>query len=413
MNVFLFILYFLALLFVIYVLQKKIGGGLNSFTVSSIYGYKVLLGCLYGLVFFHAYGGDDTWIFFRDSVSEYHKMIHDPRNFFYDFSPANEFSGTKSLFSSFRLYLYDLEYWTMRKLLAFFNIFSRGNYYIDVLFFDFLVFWGPFLLYRLTTGFYPLKKRILVAVIFFLPGPTFWLSGIRGDGLLFGFFCLTIYFTSTWLRGAKLKYLLPIVLGIGGMLVFRSAFLLILFPAFLAWLVAVMNPARSIHVFAAIYTIAAILFFLSPLIPKTQGGLPQVVADRQLDFYKLPGKTVFGLDTLRPTLGGFVRLAPEAAANGFFRPLPWETHGILQMFSSFDCLIFIVFLMLPWVFPGQHWVKSLTSPLSLFYIAFGTSLILFIGYVVPFPGAIVRYKAIPEMLLIATCVIASRKPFKL
>jgi hypothetical protein len=47
----------------------------------------------------------------------------------------------------------------------------------------------------------------------------------------------------------------------------------------------------------------------------------------------------------------------------------------------------------------------------LFSLSLGIILYIFIGYAIPFPGAIVRYKAIPELLLLTIPVICTNWAF--
>jgi hypothetical protein len=54
------------------------------------------------------------------------------------------------------------------------------------------------------------------------------------------------------------------------------------------------------------------------------------------------------------------------------------------------------------VFPAKGKAQILREPLILLMLFYGISQILVIGLIVPFPGAIVRYKAIPELLLVIT-----------
>jgi hypothetical protein len=54
-----------------------------------------------------------------------------------------------------------------------------------------------------------------------------------------------------------------------------------------------------------------------------------------------------------------------------------------------------------------HVKQTLQKPLILFCLAISLTLYIFIGYVIPFPGAIVRYKAIPELLLLSVVVICT------
>src|SRR5580704_4085850 len=182
MTIFLFAFYFVILLLLITRIIRKIQPAIGFRTTAAMFSFKVLTGCAYGYVFLVYYGGDDTWVFFRDSLPEYQKLIHHPIQFLSDFSPIDEFQNNPSFFQFLKEYLYDLEYWMMRKLLAVFDIFSGGNYYIDVLFFEFLVFWGPFLLFKTLFSYFPSKKNILLIAIFFFPAVTFWLSGIRAEG---------------------------------------------------------------------------------------------------------------------------------------------------------------------------------------------------------------------------------------
>src|ERR1700689_4774771 len=122
MAIFLFSIYFSLLLFITIRIIKKKLPGIGFGTITAMFSFKVLLGCAYGYVFLHYYGGDDTWWFFRDSLPEYQKMIHQPAQFIMDCSPGKYFSNGKTFFQELKIYFVDLEYWTMRKMLAVFNI---------------------------------------------------------------------------------------------------------------------------------------------------------------------------------------------------------------------------------------------------------------------------------------------------
>jgi hypothetical protein len=55
-------------------------------------------------------------------------------------------------------------------------------------------------------------------------------------------------------------------------------------------------------------------------------------------------------------------------------------------------------------FHEKKWKQIINRPLLLLLLFYGISQIIFIGYVVPFPGAIVRYKSIPEIFLMIVIV---------
>ncbi|HLY68898.1 MAG TPA: hypothetical protein VKR53_04170, partial [Puia sp.] len=323
-----------------------------------------------------------------------------------DFSPAFDFSNDHPFFYNFKIYIADVEYWTMRKLLAVFNIFSRGNYYINALFFDFVVFWGPFLLLKFLLNYFPAKKNILIVIIFFFPTTSFWLSGIRGEGLIFLFMMITIYYAAKWFTDHRLSRIMLSIMGVAGMIIFRGVFLLVFVPAFLSWLLTFRFKQKHFSVFGIVYALSAIVFFGSSLI-SAKNNLPAAMVSRQQEFFQLHGNTVFGLDSLQPTLMSFLRVAPQAFSNTFLRPFVWETKGILQIVSAFDIVIFWIFIFFLFFSPEKNRKTHLDNPVLLMFLFYGFSLMLLIGYIVPFPGAIVRYKAIPELLLLVFMAIAS------
>jgi hypothetical protein len=159
--------------------------------------------------------------------------------------------------------------------------------------------------------------------------------------------------------------------------------------------------------------LSAIIFFGSSLISE-KNNLPAAMVSRQQDFFQLHGNTVFKLDSLQPSFQSFLKIAPQAFSNAFLRPFVWETKGILQIVSALDIIIFWFFIFFLFFSPEKNWKAYLTNPILLLFLFYSFTLILMIGYIVPFPGAIVRYKAIPEMLLITGIIVASNyKPVKL
>ena len=400
MTILLFVFYFIILLLIVNRIIKKTQLDIGFGTITAMFSFKVLLGCLYGYVFLHYYGGDDTWTFFNDSIFEYQKMIHHPAQFFKDISPVDDFNQADSFFQFVKQYLYDLEYWLMRKLLAVFNIFSRGNYYIDTLFFDFVLLWGPLLLFKLLRSYFPSKKTIIISILFFIPSVGFWLSGIRAEGLIFLFMVITIYYSAKCFNKPNLRYLILTVIGIAGMLIFRGVFLLVFIPAFLSFVLTSMLNRKAFFIFIIVYIISVIIFFGSSLVSENN-NLPASVVSRQQEFFQLHGKTVLQLDSLQPTFQSFLKISPQAFSNVFFHPFIWEAKGILQIISSLDVLMFWFLIIILLIFHEKNWRELLNKPVLILFLFYGFTLMLLIGFIVPFPGAIVRYKAIPELLLLS------------
>ena len=399
LSVILFIFYFIALLLLLAAWARKTQISISFSAITFMYAYKVLLGCVYGYIFLKFYQGDDTWMYHRGSLTEYQKLIHHPINFMKDFLPYPAFKASKNFWQGMQFYFQDLEYWVMSKLLGLFNIFSRGNYYINVLFFDFIAATGLLLLYKLLLDFFPGNNKILMAALFFLPLTTFWLSGIRAEGLLLLFIAIMLYYTSKWFSMQKKIYLIYIMLGLMGCAIFRSQLLIVFIPAFFCMTISWNNPKKSIYYFGAAYILCIVVFFCSILIsPKKNLSIP--IISRQQEFFRLHGNTSFKLDSLEPSAASFIKIFPQAFSNTFLRPYIWEAKGFLQLLTALDIIFLWALLLIAIFFHKKNRKAIFQSPLLLLMAFFGISQIILIGYIVPFPGAIIRYKSIPELFLL-------------
>jgi hypothetical protein len=373
--------------------------------LSLAFGFKVLLGCLYGYIYFTYYGGDDTWMFHRESIDEYHELFRNPGLFFKDFSPVPSFEQADNFIQGMGLYAANLEKQLMFKMLAIFNIFSRQNYYINVVFFNFIVFWGHYWLLRLLCLEFPSKRTEFFLVIFFFPPVVFWLSGIRADGLLLFFMSMMLVQLYHWWILNKRFSFLRMLLALAGLIIFRNMLALLVIPGIVALLLTVRRRRNGWLTFGIVYGISIILFFGSTLL-SPHANLPAQVVKKQQEYFTLKGNTRFKLDTLQASAGSFIKLLPQAVNNTFLRPHPWEARDKLQIMASLDNLLLWALVILFLFKKEAKWKRDLSDPLILFFLFFSISLYLFIGYTVPFPGAIIRYKAIAELFILLMLVLA-------
>lgn len=396
---FAFFLFFLICLFFIYSRTRHKQLGLSFAQVMMGFGWKVALGCLYGYIFQKYYGGDDTWLLHYGSIQEYQKLMHEPGKFFADFDLTASFRRNNGFAAGWYYLLSDLEFWLITKPLAVFNMFSRGNYYINVIFFNLLTFWGQYLAYKVFSATFPKRKALIFFFSFLFPPITFWLSGIRPDAWIMVSIGLALYYFHAWLYTKKIKHLLVCVLGLAGLVIFRSPVLLILLPGLAAWFLSKKTGKHPALVFGLVYGVGVILFFLSASL-SPQANMLTYVVHRQQEFLQLKGNTVYQLNVLEPTPQSFINTLPQAFINTFLRPTFWDAKGALQWLEAISTLFIWISLLLALFGAARQnppWGKQ---PLVWLSIFFGVMLYLFIGYTVPFPGAIARYKVIPEMLLL-------------
>jgi len=403
------IVFYLLFVFVTRRLLHKKQISLSYYEILLALGFKIIAGTLYGYIFLTYFGGDDTWAYHQQSIDEYKKMIHDPGQFFRDLTPESAIRGSTNIWQAIQYYIMDLETYLTLKLLAVFNIFSRGNYYVNVVFLNALVFWGHYWLFSLLTKKYPQNRRLYFILIFFFPPVVFWLSGIRGDGLVFFFISLLFFEFYRWVNEKERTALLFVILALLGVLIFRNVLVMLLLPCLVSWFIASRFKLKPVKVFLICYSITVVLFFASTLISPSK-NLPAVVAARQYEYFNLRGNTVFKLDSLKPDVVSFGMVLPQAINNTFLRPYPWEIKGPLQAMASLEVVILVSLLLLFLFRKEKDWKAILTDPLFLSFVFFGVSLYIFIGYTVPFPGAIVRYKTIAELLLFLVLASIIRQP---
>ncbi|QEC45691.1 hypothetical protein [Pseudobacter ginsenosidimutans] len=373
-----------------------------------VFGVKVLAAAGYGYIFLHYFGGDDTWLFHQQGIEEKNLLFQQTAQFFADFNPFLPFERHATFSAGFRNLLGDWEYNLTVKPQAIFNIFSGGNYYINIVFFSFITFWGHYWFFELLVKNFPAQRKWWFLLIFFFPPVVFWLSGFRGDALLFFFITLTLNRGYHWMKTRSLRSFVWAILGLVGAFIMRAPVPLLAIPALFCVFITVKYRVSPWKVWAPVYAAGILLFFASARI-SPEKNLPQIVVNKQADFFSLKGNTIYQLDTLTADTRSFITVLPQAALNVFFRPAPWEAKGPLQLVASADILLFWG-LVLYILYRNRGDIRfQISQPFLLYLLIFSVSYYIFIGYTVPYPGAIVRYKIIPELFLFTWLTASNNK----
>jgi hypothetical protein len=363
---------------------------------------------VYGFLFLRFYNGDDTWMLHREIEEEFGQLVNDPQLFFLEPFYFKELFAHDTLGTGFHYYLMDWENWIICKPLALLQPLTGGNYYCQAILFNLLPFWGNMLLYRYFITAYPDRRKTVYFILFLFPPLVFWWSGLRSDGLLLFFSALLMAGASILFRDKRTRGWNYLLAGAAGVMILRIQLLLLWFPALLAYMLH--YKARFSHAKAIIvvYGSAVVLYFGSALLSPNM-DMTRWVAEKQQLFKKLPGKTRFDLRDLEPGISGFIKTFPQAMENIFLRPYLWEARGMLQWLAAADvCMLWI--LTAVFFFSGSFYYKgSLASPELLYPLFFALSLYVFIGYTIPFPGAIVRYKVQAEFILLLFLTLNLRK----
>jgi hypothetical protein len=365
---------------------------------------KIALGVLYGFIFLNYYGGDDTWKHHVYSLKETQLLLSNPRLFFInEYTPAHALAEGTDTIHILSLYLNDLQHALFIKSLAILNLLTNGNYYINVAFFNLLVFCGHYWLFIAFTQRFPeQRKAFYIGCFFYLPA-VFWLSGLRIDGLLFFFLALLI---NRMLRPPSGRGIVLMMIAFIGVLICRIEVALLLAPAIIAYQWSNRSP-RKLYPYLFVYTLLLLVFVASP-VWMGGGGLTAMIAGKQHQFLALTG-TRFELNRLSADPVSYFTILPQAFANTFLRPAVWEAKGMLQWLAAGEILLFWIFVVFVIWRRAADWKRRIRDPFIVFLIIFALTLYLSIGLMVPFPGAIIRYKACALLVLI-NCGLSISKP---
>ena len=398
LTYFLFFFYLLSGTILLHIIIRQKIFPFTIYHTTAIVFFKVFMGCLYGWVFFHFYNGDDTWNYFNESKEETSLLMQHPLRFFHPFSPlyAIEVKGLHG-WDAFLFYVNDFERLFIIKGLAILNLLTGKNYYTDVLLFEFIIVGGPLLLFKLLAKEFPRRIGMYFLLVFFIPSVIFWCSGIRAEGLILFSLILMIYNGQAYTRRHGIWPALGCLAGFLGLLLIRYQFLLVFLPAFLAYWVSLKNRETSPKYFNRIYLVLLLIFGLSLFLPPAR-QLSRPLRTAQESFFILKANTHYKLDSLKPGPVSFISIFPQAMANTFLRPYPWEGKSLLQSLSSVEVIFLIAGLFFFIVSPNRK--QQVSNPLYWLFLFYAITQFMTIGYVVPFPGAIVRYRSIAFLLLV-------------
>ena len=397
-----FLLYLLLFCFIITRIPFFKKSGIAWWLLVGLFVLKVVSGVAYGFYFNLPAQrvGADTWRFYRESLPETELLLHNPALFVKSLFMSN-YAERGGLFSGTNSYWNDLKDNLIFKLLAICNVFSRTNYYTNVIFFNFLHLFGLVAFYRLVKPYSTVHQYLLLIPIFLMPSFLFWGSGIHKDGLLLSALGMFLYcFNQVIKKERKSKHFVMIIFTFLLIFFIKSYVAIALFPAVLGWWLADRNHQRHEFYFLSVYSGCILLLMIVSLFGSHYNAL-FYVANKQHEFLLLKGNSAINVPTLRPTVESVLHYLPTAIDIAFIRPHISEIKNIAYTMAFGETLlnasILIAFLLF-----AKH--KRLMPPFYICCIYFALTVLLLDGYTVTFTGAIVRYRSLMLPILITPIV---------
>ena len=340
----------------------------------------------------------DTWAYHTEALQEYQLLKSHPVDFFTNLFHTTYESGYSNFLTTHDSWWNDVKANFLIKLMAVFNLFSFGHYYVNVIFICFLTFCGPVAVYRVMQDVFPTRKIQVLIATFLIPSFLYWTSGLHKEGLIFTGIALMIFhfYFGFKERRFSLKRILIILLGFSLVLILRNFLIVTLIPPLIAWLLSEKLRYRPLFVYGITTILFVVIFFSARYIhPKLDFAQATVI--KQDEFLKLGGGSAVEVSRLEPHFKSFVNHTPQALSLSIIRPYPSDVKHLLSLAAALEInlllLLFVVFLI---------WRKNGTalSPLLLFCLFFSFAVLMMIGYTVNILGAIVRYRSIILPLLI-------------
>ena len=371
--------------------------GLGNRLIILLFLVRIIAGAVNGYINLYHYPDTDAAAFQQDGLIEYDLLLNHPKEFLTNiFICHHQNAGLLDITDSF---WNNLRSDLIIKLLAFFNIFSRGNFFINTLFYNFLIFFGSVSFYRIFIRLFPDKKIWLILILFALPSLIYFTSGIHKDGLVFlglGIICYNLFFLVK--KDFSTPKFLWLLLGIAIIFLFRNFVLLTLVPGLTSWIIAEKTSRFKLQTFIVCYLFFIILFFgagnLHPAL-----DLPEYVSTRQIAFLQIAkgGQSAININPLFPSFRSFLNNAPQALNHTLMRPYLSEKSDLLYLPPEIEIFIFQALFFIFLLFRSAN--KKIDA-FIYFCIFFSLSMFLMIGYTIPILGAIVRYRSIYLPLLI-------------
>ena len=368
--------------------------GLSSKIIIALFVLKVLTGCVHAWILLRISSVADTAIFHKEGLIEYHLLFTQPKEYFTNLFQSNYKTGYGGLFSSTNSYWNDLTSNLLIKFLSVCDIFSFGYYYVNVIFYNAVIFFGAIGLYRVFNCIYPGRNYLLIGTCFLLPSLLFFSSTIHKDGVILAAIGIAVYniYTALNTSGFTIKRIVCILLALGFMFLQRNYVLLAFLPPAFAWILCVVKNYPPLLTFFITYVTGVVIFFNAGLVSPTL-NLPAKVINKQWDFNHLAiPATYIATDTLLPAFKSFVQNAPQALSHSLLRPFFTDiklSRSLLPLAVELFCyqLLLVLFIF-------YRNKKITTDPFIVFGYFFSFSVLIIIGYTIPVIGAIVRYRSI-------------------
>jgi len=388
-----------------------------------IFLVKIIAGSAYGIIYTKYYNGGDTMEYFNAS-----KLI---TNLLYQHEYAVYLRMVFGYHShppppDLQPYAFNVGYWNdasayfIIRFHALSSLLSFDNYYVHVVFYEWLTLIGELYLLLFFYELIGAKKLLITLAVFFFPSMLFWSSGIHKDGISLAALGLVLYFsnkifvfkkrphkqnsTAEYFGKGKLAWrILGLLIGVWILLIVRNFWLLLLIPTLISLVWVINFPKHKLAKFIILHAIYfGVAINLNSFAPEWD--FLNLIVLKQSEFQHISGAAhTESITGIIPSLGSVLYALPAAFRNCFLRPWFSEIENAGQLFAAVENILVILMFIGSLIFMKRKFSNS-EQAIILFSLFFAFSLFAVIGITVPVVGALVRYKITGVMLLLVACI---------
>jgi hypothetical protein len=293
---------------------------------------------------------------------------------------------------------------------AFLGLFCFSNYTVIALFFAAISFSGIWALYITMAKIRPQVYKELAWTMFYMPSLFFWGSGLLKDSLCVGALGWLFYgfYRGTIQKQAIVKSLLIGTLGAYVLFNIKIYILLCFLPAALLWVFNENNARiknQTLRMFAkplffgfgaliAIYSATNLTKGDEKYDVDKIGARSKLTADYLYEVSQKQEGSAYTLGKQDGTIGGMVKLAPQAIGTALFRPFIWEARNPVMLLSALEAGFFLIFTIRIFKRTGIKATLSLIVQTPVLLMCFVFSLIFAASVAITSSnfGTLVRYK---------------------
>ncbi|MBF9222140.1 hypothetical protein [Hymenobacter ruricola] len=296
------------------------------------------------------------------------------------------------------------------RITAFFGLLCFNTYTVIALFFAFVSFSGVWAMYLTFIKIRPQLYKELAIATLFIPSVFFWGSGLMKDSLCLGALGWVFYaFYKGTIQKRNLFFCAVVGFLSAYFIVLVKVYILLCFlPAALLWIFnenssRIKSPlVRLLAKPVLIGFGGALAFFAATNLTKGDekydvdkiGARSKIVSEYLYQTSVKQNGSAYTLGEQDGTLGGMVKLVPQAIVVSLYRPFLWEVKNPIMLLSAIEALVFLIFTLRIIIRSGLFKTLALiisTPSLTLCFL-FALSFSGTVGVVSNNFGTLVRYK---------------------